>query len=141
MVETEGLAPARGQGGPVESRRFQQDGGAQDIGAHEVYGPVDGPVVVALGRQVHQGVRLVALEDGGHSGGVADVGPLEGIVRRGGDRGHIVQAGGVGEGVEIHDLAAVADRLADHGRSDESCAARDDEFHLLTHFCAPQCLP
>ena len=60
---------------------------------------------------------------------IADVGLFKGIVRAVGALGHIRKRAGVGQLVEVDDLVAVADGMADDRRTDEASAAGDEEFH------------
>ena len=91
--------------------------------------PIYGPVIVALGSQVHDRVGAVAGEDVRHPWRVADVGLLEDVEGRAGGLGHILQIGRIGQDVEVHHLVSLGDSLAHHGRPDETGAAGDQNFH------------
>ena len=83
---------------------------------------------MALRREMHDDVGLVALERVAHGAGVADVDFREGVTRMRGDRGEVVEIAGVGQGIEVHDLVVrVGDQVAHHRGSDEAGAAGDEE--------------
>ena len=82
---------------------------------------------MALGREVEDRIGPVAGEDAGQGARIADVGMLEGIARRGRDRGHILEAGRVGERIEIEDFSAVrTDPIEDEVGTDKAGAAGDE---------------
>ena len=56
---------------------MEEGEGADDVGRDELAGAVDRAVDVRLGRQVHDGVGAMLLEDPGDLRGVADVDLLE----------------------------------------------------------------
>ena len=88
---------------------------------------------MALGREVHDDVGLVVLEDAADRAGVADVGPLEAVARIIGNAGKIVEVAGIGQLVEVeHLVLRVGDQVAHHGRADEAGAAGHDEAHGLS---------
>jgi hypothetical protein len=128
VVEAEALRLALPQ--PVAPRRLQQIEGAHDIRLNEIPRPVDRAVDVAFGREVHHRVGPVRREDPLERLPVADVGMLEGVERRARDLRQIVEAGGVGEGVEVDDRMAAADREPHNGRADEAGAAGHQELHV-----------
>ena len=116
--------------GPIGPRRVQHNEGTDDVGVDERRRAVDGAVDVALGREVHDGVRPMGGEDVAHGGRVGDVGaeqlmPL--MVSRLLER---VLGCGVGHLVHVHDLmVGAADQVAYDGRADEAAAAGDDYPH------------
>ena len=116
MDEAEGGAGRLVEVAPIFARGFQQDAGADDIGLDEGGGAVDGAVDMALGRQMHDRIGAVPLEDAAERAGVADIGLLEGIARIAGDRRQGLRIGGVGQLVEIDDRR-VRSRRSDGGRA------------------------
>jgi hypothetical protein len=86
--------------------------------------------MLAFGRQVHDDVDGLVLEDRGHQSGVADVALDEAIATVGGDGLERRQIGGIGQRIEIdHAVCRVADQVAAHGRADEARAAGDEKIH------------
>ena len=66
MQEPEALSLGVGKRAPVRPRLFQQRECPIDIGANEILRPADGPVHVALRREMHDGpgpVRFQQLPD------------------------------------------------------------------------------
>ena len=100
---------------------MEQGEGADDVGLDELAGAVDRAVDVRLGRQVHDRVGAMLLEDPGDLGGVADVDPLEvvaGVFAGLGERGEVA---GIRQLVDVDDLGVrLADQLADDRRPDET---------------------
>ncbi len=62
------------QGRPVAPRLFEQRVGALHVGMDECAGIDDGPIDVALSREVHDGARTMRLECGGDTFGIAYIG-------------------------------------------------------------------
>ena len=118
------------EGGPIGAGGVEQDEGADDVGVDERRRAIDGPVDVALGGQVHDGVRLVLGKHLAHGVGVADVGldmEVAGVVQGALQR---VLGGGVGHLVDVDDVVAGrADQVADHRRADEATAAGEQDTH------------
>src|SRR5262245_48068408 len=83
---------------------------------------------MALGRQVHDGVGLEALNHVAHLGRVDDIGTNEritGMMRNGGERFKIA---GIGQLVDYENgVATAADRMAYHCRADESRASGSED--------------
>lgn len=73
MVEAEGRLAYLVQAVPVSASRFQQHIGADDIGLDKVSRPCNGAVNMALGGQMHHGIRLVQSKDPIQLGTVADI--------------------------------------------------------------------
>ena len=85
---------------------------------------------MGLRGEVHDGVRPVPREDSGDGLRVANVGVLEGIVRRARNQGQRLEPAGIGQRVEIDDGAFLdRDEPPHHGRSDEAGAAGDQYLH------------
>ena len=83
-------------------------------------------------RQMQDRVGRVRRQDPVERGAVADVGMLEGIERVVGDGSDVVEAGGVGQRVEIDHRVAVGHRAADDGGADEAGAAGHEDLHGLS---------
>jgi hypothetical protein len=63
---------------------------------------------MAFGGEMHDRVGLVLGENPVHRGAVADIGLLEGVAGRVGHLGHVVEAGGIGQRIEVDDVVARA---------------------------------
>ena len=67
-------------------------------------------------------------EDAVHRGAVADVGLFEGVKRAVGHAGDVVEAGGIGQLVDIDDAMPARHGKPHHRRADEPRAARDQKL-------------
>lgn len=78
--------------------------GAEDVGVNEVFRTVDGSVHVALGGEVHDGIRRVFFKEAVDDGGIANIGLDKGVVRviKAASKGGKVSR--IGELVDIDDL-------------------------------------
>ena len=88
--------------------RFQQDEGADDVGLHEVGGPVDRAVDMAFRRQMHDEIGPEARKRGFCRRKVADIRAQEGVAavfRNGIERAKVPR---VGQLVEVDDRLIVA---------------------------------
>jgi hypothetical protein len=81
MMEAKIALQIAWQSPPISDRRFEQHIRPDDIGLNECGRAIDGPVNVALGREVHHDIRPVIGKDFPHSRGIGDVGADEGIAR------------------------------------------------------------
>ena len=90
---------------------------------------------MAFGRQVQDRVGLVRRENPVERGPIADIDMLEAVSRIVGDTGHIVEAGRIGQRIEVDHLVAFRDGRAHHGRANETGAAGDQDLHcsILMH--------
>ena len=84
---------------------------------------------MAFSGQMHDRVRAVVGQNAVERGPVADVDLFEGVSRRVGHRGHVVETGGIGQRIEVDDLMSARNRKAHHGGPDETSAARDEDLH------------
>ena len=84
---------------------------------------------MAFGGQMHDRVGLMRVEHAVKRFAVADIDMLETVIRIVRDRRHILETGGIGQRIEVHDLMAVAHGLAYHGGPDKPRPAGDDQFH------------
>ena len=66
---------------PQALRRLEQRMRADDIGADEIIGPEDRAIDMRFGREVHQRIDLMSLEQRAHRGLVADVAAHEHVAR------------------------------------------------------------
>ena len=102
--------------------------GAQTVGAHELVGGDDGPVDVALGREVDD--RVVAVHGRADRVTVADVAVDEAQASIALQVGQVVAVAGVGQGVEHGDLVV---RRPEHQPgvvgADEPGGAGDEQLH------------
>ena len=114
---------------PIGARGLQHVVGAGDVGLDEIARPVDRPVDMGFGGQMHHRVGAVTRENPVQRGAVADIGLLEGIVRAVGDAGHVVQTGRIGQRIEVDHAMPPRDRQPHHRRSDEPGAAGDQQLH------------
>jgi hypothetical protein len=129
VVEAEGGGPPLA--GPVGAGGFQHLEGAHHVGLDEGARAVDRAVDMAFGGEVHHGIGSVFREDAVERGAVADVGLFKGVAGAVRDLRHVGEVRSVGQRVEVHDLVALPDRVADDRRADEAGAAGDEEFHGL----------
>ena len=108
MVEKDiGAVLPRGTG------RLKEIEGPHDVCLEEVARVDDRSVDVALRRQVDDGIRGVAVEDGSHRGAIPDIGAFECVAFRAEplcDVGEAFQIAGVGQRIEIHNPPAEARR-------------------------------
>ncbi len=79
---------------------------------------------MAFGGQMHHGIGVVQGKDAVQRRAVADVGLFKAVQVRSRDRGHIVQTGGIGQGVEVHHLMPARHGQPHDRRADEARARR-----------------
>ncbi|MNG26696.1 hypothetical protein D3C84_1117180 [compost metagenome] len=85
---------------------------------------------MALGRQVHHGVRLVGGKDPIQFGAVADIDLLKRIAVAGRYRHQRFQVARIGQLVEIdHRILSVTKDVANHGRTDKTGTAGHKDLH------------
>ncbi len=86
---------------------------------------------MALGGEVHHGVRLLILKHRQHKLLLGDVALDELIARRMGHRSQVFQVAGVGKLVEYSDLRVrpLSQHQPDEGRTDKSGAAGNEILH------------
>lgn len=81
-AEITGFLRLRGrQAFPVAARFFQQHKGAPHIGLQKSAGIVNGPIHMAFGRQMHDGVRFENLKGGAHCCGIRNIGVQKMVAR------------------------------------------------------------
>ena len=100
-METESRLAYLVQTVPVGASRFQQHIGADDVGFDEVSRTGDGTINMALGGQVHHGVRLMLGKHPIQFGAVADIHLFKGITFTVCDTGQGFQVARIGEFVEV----------------------------------------
>ena len=88
---------------------------------------------MAFGGKVHHGIGGVQRKDAVKCHAVADVGLFKAVKVRGRDRGHVVKACGIGEGIQIDDLMPLRHGKTDHCRANEPCATSHQKFHAGLH--------
>ena len=99
---------------PVRAGGFQQAISANNVGLDKVRRPVDGAVNVGLGGQVHDGLRLEALDDCTDRCLVDDVGLDEFVAGVGCNALQRFKVTGVGQLVEVeHFVCGVPDKVPD----------------------------
>ena len=128
-MEAEGVFFSAGrQPPPIVEGCLQQREGADDVGLDEGGRAVDGAIDMAFGREMHDGIRLEALDHAAHLGRIDDVGADERIAGAVRYRRQRFEVAGIGELVDDQNgVAAVADRMADHCRADEAGTAGDED--------------
>lgn len=113
MVETKSRLAYLFQAVPVGASRFQQHISADDIGLDEVGGAGDGTINMALGGQVHHGIRLVQGKHPLQLGTIADIHLLKRITIACRYTGQGFQIAGIGEFIEIdHEILGITDDMA-----------------------------
>ena len=107
----------------------QHGGRAHDVGFEEGHRAGDAPVDVALGGEVHHGIDVFLLHQGGHAVRIADVHLDEPVVWSPLDVLEVGQVAGVGQGVEVDDphVGMAGDPSADHMRPDEARTTGDEQ--------------
>ena len=96
---------------PVGECRGKQAERADDVGLDEFGRAVDRAVDMAFGREMHDDVDVVFAKNSRHSGGVADVGLDEAIVRIILDLAQRGEIAGIGELVDIdHAMTGIGAR-------------------------------
>ena len=90
---------------------MEQAKGSDDVGRDELLGADDGAVNVAFGSKVHQGVRLMLLEQGLDECGVFDAALHEDVIGMSVDGGKIAKVSGVGEFIEVDHAVAGCNTL------------------------------
>ena len=121
VVEAEGVLRLAGQRGPVFARRFEQDLGADDIGADEFGRAVVRAVDMGFGGEVHDPRRVVRREGRPHGGGVADIGVEVDVARVAPPRAEALGARRIGHAVDVHHhLIGRGQQPTHDGRADEA---------------------
>jgi hypothetical protein len=96
--------------------RLQQIGGADEIGLDESGRPVDRPVDMRFGRQMHDDIRRKARNDFPKSGKIADVRLGKPVAVVLGNDTQRVQIACIGKTVDIqHMVIGFLDQHTDHG--------------------------
>jgi len=131
-MEPEPLASLAVELAPVGPGGVEEGEGPTTLVVMNSPGPSIERFNVRLGRQVHDGVGAMLLEDAGDLRGVANVDLLEvmaRVVARLGQRGEVA---GIRQLVDVHDLdVGLADQLADDRRTDETGAPGQQDLHRL----------
>lgn len=121
--------------GIVAAGSFEEDVGAEDVGADEGFGVFDGAVYVALGSEVDDRIegRSGGGEDGFDAIGVGNVCFVEGVAIwvGGGDLGEVFGVSCIGEEIDVRDVnfGVIAEDVVDEITSDEAAASCDENFH------------
>ncbi len=79
--------------------------------------------------QVHHRIGFETAQRRIHRRAIANIGLHKMVVGRIGNAGHIVQTGGIGQRIEVHDLMPLCHRTPHHRRADKACPARYDKSH------------
>ena len=127
MVKAEPLGPACG--GPMAACGLEQGVGAGDVGLDEAARPVDGPIHMAFGGQMHDRIGAMVSQDAVHRGAVANISLFKGIKRAVRHGGQIIEAGGIGQLVDVHDMMPARHRQPHHGRADEPRPTCHEQLH------------
>jgi len=114
----------------VRPRRLQQHERADHVGPDEIGRTVDRAIDVALGREVHHRVGVVRGEHLAHRRGISDVGLHQDMAVMVPSLLERILGGGVGHFVDVdHDVAGLADQMADHGGADEPATSGQQQLH------------
>ena len=108
---------------PIAQRRLQQHIGAHQIGLDEIPRPVDRPVDMALGGQMHDGVRLEFAQRPCGRLRIADVGLEEGKPGTARDRRQRRQIAGIGKLVVDEYVVRRLRQNAPHDRRTDKAGA------------------
>ena len=113
---------------------FEQVEGALDVGAQERPWPGDGSVHMALGREVNDHLGLVLGKGRAHRLEVDQIGAHEGVVRAAFQAGQAARVRSIGQGVQVDEkmLGVARNQQVQEVRADESGAAGDKYFHVLS---------
>ena len=117
---------------PVFARRLQHVVGAGDVGLDKIARPVNGAVHMAFRGQMHDHIRLPRRKDPSERRAVTDVCLFKHIARRVRDVFDIVEAGGIGQRVEVDHLMPARNRQPNNGGPDEPRASGHKYFHALS---------
>jgi len=108
---------------------------ADDVGIHEVIGPVDGPVDVTFGSKVHNRPRLVLREQFSHGRGVANVRTYKNVPGIREDFRKTLQISGIGKLVDVdYGLIVVAQPLQYKVCANESRTAGDKYGQVMLQY-------
>jgi hypothetical protein len=130
VEEPERVAALAAERLPVSERFAEQRVGPDDVRLDERSRRVDGPIDVRLGREMQHRARLVFVEESSHCVVIADIDPLEDVGRGARHWLERVEVAGVGQLVDVdHTRVAAPDEHANHGGTDETGAAGDEECH------------
>ncbi len=130
MVKPEPFGPALPF--PIGTRGFEQVEGAKHIRLDEGRGAVDGAVDMAFCGEVHDRIGSMRLQHPVERGAVADVDLFERISGRVRHVRHVVEAGGIGQRVEVDHIVPARNGQPDHRGPDEPGAAGDEQLHADT---------
>lgn len=104
-----------------------------DIGLHEHARPVDGTVHMAFRRKMHDGIRLVGLEQVLHGRGIKDAGRHVAVAAAGRNLRHGFGRRRIGHAVDIDDtVVRRVDQVPYHGGTDKSAATSQQYFHHVS---------
>ncbi len=120
VQEAEGAFCCFRQCAPVGARRFQQAEGAVDISLDECARAMDRTVHMAFRRKVHDGARLMLLEQRQHLGLIADIATHKLMAAVLLQRRQIIKVARIGELIEIeHRLVRLGQPIQYKIRTDE----------------------
>lgn len=129
MMEAEGLLPRRVETFVVSQGLLQKSVGSDDVGLNEVSRAVNGSIDMGLGSEMHDEIGLMLCQQTADGLTVSDIGLFELMARMLTTLRERLQIAGVGELVDSDDFVfGISDEIANNGRTDETCAARDEKF-------------
>ena len=109
---------------PIVTRSFQQGVGADDIGLDEFRWTGDRAIYMRLCGQMHDGVRLVLMQNPIYLVTVTNINALEHVPRVLADIGQGLKVARISELIDVNDrVGRAGDNMADDRRTDESGAA------------------
>ncbi|MNJ58276.1 hypothetical protein D3C77_539040 [compost metagenome] len=131
VMETKRCTLVGRQRQPVGASSLQQAVGTDNIGVDKIGRAVDRTVDMRLGCQVHDGMRLEALEYSADSCLIGNVGLDELVAGIGRDAGQRFQVTGIGQLVQVeHFVLGIVDQVTHQRRTDESGSAGDENSHV-----------
>jgi hypothetical protein len=91
----------------VETERFLEEGkSADNIGVNKFIRPLNRTIDVTLGRKIHDGLRLILVEQPPQYRAIADIRHLERVARVSDCLGNRLEIGRIGELVDVDDKGA-----------------------------------
>ena len=130
MQKTKSIGAGTRQPLKIIARGLQQLIGTEYIGGDEGGWFADGAVDMRLGRQMHHGIGLLPGKDIVNSVAIADVKPVELVLRVRCNGGESARIGGVGKLVDIDHPAAGGDQMPANRRADEAGTPCDETLHV-----------
>ena len=118
---------------PIATGGFEHVERAGNVGVDEIGGAVDGPIDMAFSSKVHHGGGAVQIENPVKGRAIADIGLLKAVEVGFGGIGDVLEARGIGEGVEVDHLMPALHCQSDDSGTDETSAACDQQLHMALH--------